>query len=65
MSLALLLVKLLLENWVRPLVGVEPEDTAEPKRGRRKDLLLGANKNARDLYQSGVSLNSKTEEVLS
>ena len=50
---------LLPENWVRFLVGVELKDTAKPKSGRRKDLLLAASKNNRYLSQSSVSPTAK------
>ena len=57
---------LLPENWVCLLVNVTPKDTAKPKVGRRKALLLAASKeNTRDLSQSSVSSNSKIGEVLS
>ena len=42
-----------------PLGVFEPIDTTKPKIGRRKDLLLlAANKNNGDLFQSNISLNS-------
>ena len=59
-------IRLLPQNWVHLLVGVEPKDTTKPKIGRRNDLLLAASKeNTRDLSQSNVSPNSKIGEVLS
>ena len=39
--------------------------TTKSKTGGRKDLLLAAGKNTRDLAQSSVSPNSKIEKVLS
>ena len=52
---------MLLENWVRLLVGVKPKGTTKPKSGRKKDLLLAASKeNTEDLAQSSVFPNSKS-----
>ena len=58
--------KILPENWVHLLVGVEPKATTKPKMERRKDLLLATSKeNTGDLSPSSVSPNSKIGKVLS
>ena len=55
-----------LDNYVHLLVSVEPNDTAQSKSRRRKDLFLAASKeNSGDRPQSSVSLDSKIGKILS
>ena len=59
-------IRLLPQNWVHLLVGVEPKDTTKPKIGRKKDVLLALSKeNIEDFSQTSVSPRSKIGEVLS
>ena len=56
--------RLLLQNCVHLLAGIEPLDITKPKIRRRKDLLLLAeSQGTEDLSQNSVSPNSKTGEV--
>ena len=51
---------------VHLFVDVESKDTVKSKTGKRKDLLFASSKgNTEGLFQSNVSWNCKTGEVLS
>ena len=54
--------KLLPENWIPLLVGVEPKDNQA--KDKRKEGFIPCGKNAGNLSQSSVALSSSIGEVL-